>query len=148
MKIEPKIICVDFDGTCTTHPGEEFPKVGYDIGAAGVLRRLKNAGHKLILHTMRSNKKGISPATGKEEEGGIMEAIGWFWTNEIELWCVNKNPDQESWTSSPKPYAHLYIDDAAAGCPVIKDELSPRPYVDWEAMEDWLEENGYLPFKK
>lgn len=43
------IIAVDFDGTCVTH---EFPKVGRDIGAVPVLRKLVENGHKLILFTM------------------------------------------------------------------------------------------------
>jgi len=30
-------ICIDFDGTCVTH---EFPKVGKDIGAVPVLKKL------------------------------------------------------------------------------------------------------------
>ena len=33
-------ICVDFDGTCVTH---EFPKVGKDIGAVPVLKKLVDA---------------------------------------------------------------------------------------------------------
>ena len=43
-------IAVDFDGTCVTH---EYPKVGKDIGAAPVLKKLIKEGHQLILHTMR-----------------------------------------------------------------------------------------------
>ena len=44
-------ICIDFDGTCVSH---EFPEVGYDIGAAPVLKELVSNGHRLILFTMRS----------------------------------------------------------------------------------------------
>lgn len=47
-------IAVDFDGTCVTH---EYPKVGKDIGAVPVLKKLTNSGHQLILHTMRCNKE-------------------------------------------------------------------------------------------
>ena len=46
------IIAVDFDGTCVTH---EFPKVGKDIGAVPVLKKLIEKGHKIILYTMRSH---------------------------------------------------------------------------------------------
>ena len=45
-------ICIDFDGTCVTH---EFPKVGKDIGAVSVLKKIVEAGHKIILFTMRSD---------------------------------------------------------------------------------------------
>ena len=44
------VIAVDFDGTCVTHA---FPKIGEDIGAVPVLKRLVKAGHKIILYTMR-----------------------------------------------------------------------------------------------
>ena len=47
-------IAIDFDGTCTTH---EFPKIGKDIGAVRVLKRLINNGHNLILFTMRSDRR-------------------------------------------------------------------------------------------
>ena len=45
-------ICIDFDGTCVTH---DFPKVGKDIGAIPVLKKLIENGHNLILFTMRSD---------------------------------------------------------------------------------------------
>lgn len=45
-------ICIDFDGTCVMH---EFPEVGQDIGAVPVLKKLVEAGHNLILFTMRSD---------------------------------------------------------------------------------------------
>ena len=117
------IIAVDFDGTCTTH---EYPLVGRDIGAEPVLRKLVAAGHQLILWTMRS---------GKELE----EAVGWFQEREIPLFGVNGNPTQKSWTSSAKPYAQLYIDDAALGCPLCKPQFPGEShYVDWETVEQML----------
>ena len=52
---------------------------------------------------------------------------------------VNENPTQHTWTESPKPYAHMYIDDAAFGCPLIfNDEISPRGYVNWQIVESTL----------
>ena len=52
MEVQRKsiVICVDFDGTCTTH---DYPHIGKDIGAIQVLRDLVENGHKLILFTMR-----------------------------------------------------------------------------------------------
>ena len=47
-------IAVDFDGTCVTH---DYPRIGKEIGATKVLKRLVEAGHKLILNTMRSGKE-------------------------------------------------------------------------------------------
>lgn len=122
------IIAIDFDGTCVTH---EYPKIGKDIGAVDTLRALVAKGHKLMLWTMRCNKE-------------LEEAMEWFDQNEISLWSVNENPTQ-NWTTSPKQYAHLYIDDTALGCPLKYDPwLSKRPYVDWEQVNKYLTSNGII----
>ena len=47
---------------------------------------------------------------------------------------VNKNATQEGWSASPKAYAHVYVDDAALGCPLIHPSSGERPYVDWETV--------------
>jgi hypothetical protein len=126
-------IAIDFDGTCVTH---DFPKVGKDIGAVPVLKRLTEAGHELILFTMRSAKAGISPVTGEQEEGGLEDAIKWFQDHDIPLYGIQRNPTQDSWTTSPKCYAQLYIDDAALGCPLINNpRIHKRPFVDWQEVE-------------
>lgn len=134
-------IAVDFDGTCVSH---EYPEVGKDIGAAPVLKELVEQGHSLILYTMRSFARGISPVTGKEEDGGLIDAIQWFTENEIPLYSVQKDLGQEAWTSSPKCYAHLYIDDAALGIPLIYPGGKTRPYVDWKKVRELLVEKEYL----
>lgn len=122
-------IAVDFDGTCVTH---EYPAVGKDIGAARVLKRLVDNGHELILFTMRSG-------------AGVDDAVQWFKDNDIPLFGIQKNPEQHLWTSSPKAYAQLYIDDAALGCPLVMDlEFSEKPFVDWARVEFILEETGFL----
>ena len=120
------IICVDFDGTVVTH---EYPKIGRDIGAIPILKKIAKK-HKLILWTMRSDKS-------------LTDAVNWFNDNDIKLWGVNSNPNQCSWTSSPKAYAELYIDDAALGCPLIYNEPE-RPYVDWIKVEEILIDKGIL----
>jgi hypothetical protein len=112
-------ICVDFDGTCVTH---EFPEIGEDIGAAPVLKKIQEANHNIILFTMRSNS---------EERNCLDEACQWFDKNGIDLFGINTNPTQYKWTSSPKAYGHLYIDDAALGVPLIYPMNKKRPYVDW-----------------
>ncbi len=127
-------IAIDFDGTCVAH---EYPKVGRDIGAIPVLRKLVDAGHQLILYTMRSDKQGISPVTEKLEDGVLQDAINWFNDNNIKLYSIQKDLGQENWTSSNKCYAHLYIDDAALGAPLIYN-TDERPYVDWSAIQTLL----------
>lgn len=131
------IIAVDFDGTCVTH---EFPKIGRDIGAVPVLRKLVDNGHKLILFTMRSNvvnPESENPDIHLESGNYLDDAINWFKDNGIRLWGIQTNPTQSSWTSSPKAYAQLYIDDAALGCPLIQVG-NERPFVDWDAVEKLL----------
>lgn len=132
-------ICVDFDGTCTTH---DFPSIGKDIGAVPVLKRLTDEGHKLILFTMRSDM--IDKKTG-EQKFTLSPAVQWFKDNGIPLYGIQKNPTQWSWTESPKAYGQLYIDDAALGCPLLFDaNISDRPYVDWKSVEEILEIQGLL----
>ena len=117
------IICVDFDGTCVTH---EYPNIGKEIGATEVLKQLTDMGHNIILFTMRSDKE-------------LQDSVNWFEERNIPLFGINENPEQHTWTQSPKPYAHLYIDDAALGCPIKYDPtLSDRVFVNWEIIKNLL----------
>ena len=120
------IFAIDFDGTCVTH---EYPEVGRDIGAAPVLKQFVKDGHQLVLFTMRSGKE-------------LQDAVDWFQKNEIPLYGVNTNPTQKEWTESPKAYAHVYIDDAAWGCPLVfpPSLMNERPYVDWRVIQQQYEE--------
>lgn len=117
------IICVDFDGTCVTH---EYPIVGKEIGSVSVLKKIIKKGHKIILFTMRSGKY-------------LDDAVNWFREKEIDLYGINQNPTQKSWTSSPKAFAQLYIDDAALGCPLkVDNNLSMWSFADWDEIENIL----------
>lgn len=144
-KIIPITICIDFDGTCVTH---EFPLIGRDIGAISVLKKLVDAGHKLVLFTMRSDITDIkNKKTGEDEPGGtyLTDAVNWFNDNGIVLYGVNVNPTQKRWTKSPKAYGQLYIDDAALGCPLLYNEdISQKPFVDWVLVEIYLKESGLI----
>lgn len=136
-------ICIDFDGTCVTH---EFPRIGEDIGAVPVLKELVEAGHKLILFTMRSDRKTKKKVDGETitvEENFLTDAVNWFAENGIALYGVQKNPKQRFWTSSPKAYGHLYIDDANLGCPLLVPKEG-RPYVNWEEIRNILVERALL----
>lgn len=75
---------------------------------------------------------------------GLQDAIDWFKKHDIPLFGVNENPTQKDWTSSPKPYAHIYIDDAALGVPLKHDFLSERPYVDWDIVRYYLHVKNVL----
>lgn len=135
MPHDPKslVIGLDFDGTCVTH---EFPKIGKDIGAVPVLKELVAAGHKLILWTMRSDgREQLNARNGQplENPNPLTDAVEWFAINEIPLYGIQRNPTQDTWTSSPKAYCNIYIDDAALGAPLIIPKEG-KPYIDWQAV--------------
>lgn len=124
------IFAVDTDGTTHDH---RYPDLGREVpDAARVLKRLVKAGHELILFTMRS--------------GVFLDPIVAWYLNEhqIPLLGVNENPDQHTWTESPKVYAHRYIGDDALGCPLMQLAWMRRPCVDWVAVEKLLEAQGFL----
>ncbi len=126
MGSNPKVIAVDFDGTCVSH---EYPKMGKDIGAVPILKKLIQNGCKLILFTMRTNSE-------------LRAAVKWFRDNGIELWGINENPTQKHWSGSRKVYANLYIDDLGLGIPLTYD--GDRPYVDWLEVEKLLKSGGVI----
>jgi hypothetical protein len=140
------VIAIDFDGTCVTH---EFPKIGKDIGAVPVLKKLVKNGHKLILFTMRANRENKNPTndlTILDVTGPFLDsAVNWFKENEIPLYGIQENPTQKNWTTSPKCYAELYIDDAALGCPLKENRLwSGKLFADWTKIEIMLKEMNLI----
>lgn len=134
---ESIVIGLDFDGTVLTH---EYPKLGQDIGAIPVLKKLVENKHRLILNTMRSGRQ-------------LNEAINWFKVNGIELYAVGYNPTQARWTTSNKCHADLFIDDCSLGAPltIMKtknddgEEVSySRPFINWVVVEDYLTNMGLI----
>ncbi len=125
------IVAVDFDGTIAEH---EFPDIGEPVpGAFEWMKKWQAAGAKLVLWTMRSDGR---TADGSKENGPVLtDAVEFCRRNGVEFWAVNGNPEQKSWTQSPKVYAHLYVDDAAVGCPLRESrKMGNRPMVDWSAV--------------
>ncbi len=113
-------IAVDFDGTICDHT---YPTIGNDVpGAFHWLSIFQKHGVKLILWTMRDGKE-------------LQDAVDHCAMRGISFFAVNSNPDQYIWTSSPKVYANIYIDDAAFGCPLIENIFgNERPMVDWSKV--------------
>ncbi len=126
------IIAIDFDGTLVEH---KYPLIGPDVPLAfDTLKRLMNCGHKLILYTMRSGKELDDAVKHCEKRG-------------VKFWGINNNPTQlECFTASPKVYAHMYIDDAALGCPLTTQVPVGRQSVNWSEVVDRLCENATLFF--
>ncbi len=113
-------IAIDFDGTIAEH---EFPEIGKPVpGAFEWMKRFQDFGAKLILWTMRSDGQQSGPV--------LTQAVEFCRQHGIEFEHINENP--QDWTTSPKAYAHIYVDDAACGCPLRGNpKLGSRPFVDW-----------------
>jgi len=114
------IIGVDFDGTIVEHM---YPALGPPVpGAIEKMLLWQEQGHQLILWTMR--------------HGFELElAVSYLTAHGIKLYGVNENPHQKSWTQSPKAHCHVYIDDAAYGCPLMDANHTQRPMVDWGKID-------------
>jgi len=127
--LEKLIVCVDFDGTIVDHA---YPLIGEPVpGAIPWLKKLQNHGAKIILWTMRSDH----PKVGNV----LSQAVEYLNGNGIDLYAINSNPSQSSWTNSPKAFAHIYIDDAAIGCPLIELPAFKRRCVDWTLVGEMLQ---------
>lgn len=121
-------ICVDFDGTIVDH---RYPDIGAPVpGAIDWMKRLQQSGAQLILYTMRSDEPGRMLLT---------DAVNYLYSEGVYLYGINRNPDQDAWTSSPKAYGEIYIDDAAFGCPLIFPRSFYRPCVDWKKVGPGVE---------
>ena len=115
-------IAVDFDGTIVDH---RFPEIGPFIpGAIEYLKKFKENGATLILWTMRSD--------GGDHGNVLTEAVKTCEEKGIVFDHVNQHA--QPWTTSPKVYAHIYIDDSAFGCPLKKYDFGWRPCVDWSIV--------------
>ena len=119
-------IAIDFDGTIVDH---RYPDIGAEVpGAVRWMKEWAAAGAKLLLWTMRSD--GRSDGTGPV----LADAVAFCRERGVEFSGVNANPTQ-TWSTSPKAYAHVYVDDAAFGCPLrTNPRAGGRPFVDWDVV--------------
>jgi hypothetical protein len=121
-------ICIDFDGTIVDH---RYPEIGAPVpGAIKWLKKLQNSGARLILYTMRSDLP---------DRALLSDAVHYLHAEGIVLFGINRNPEQDAWTTSPKAYGELYIDDAAFGCPLTFPKGFARPCVDWKKVGPQVE---------
>lgn len=113
------IAAIDFDGTVVMH---EYPEIGAPVpGALAAMKEFQDAGGWIILWTMRSGET-------------LADAVKYLESNGIVLRGINENPQQRTWTGSPKAYAHVYVDDAALGCP-LKERMNGKcPHADWSVI--------------
>ena len=68
----------------------------------------------------------------------LSDAVKWLKQKGIELYGINENPDQCTWTSSPKVHCDIFVDDRSLGCPLTNFE--GHTVVDWGAIEQMLKQ--------
>ncbi len=96
------LIAVDFDGTIVVN---KYPKIGKpQLFAFETLQKLQNAGHRLILWTVRSGKP-------------LDEAVEFCKSKGITFYAVNTTYPEESYSPkvSRKIVADIFIDDRNIG---------------------------------
>jgi hypothetical protein len=113
-------VAVDFDGTIVDH---QYPRIGPLVPESiEWLQKWQSHGIQLILWTMRSGEK-------------LAEAVQFCEDHGIFFDSVNKGIGDREWTDSPKAYAHIYVDDAAFGCPLRpSSQAKINPQVDWDIV--------------
>lgn len=113
-------LAIDFDGTIVEHA---YPAIGAEVpGAVLWINRFKKVKAQITLWTMRSGPE-------------LAMAVTWMKERGIAPDYANYQPEDRTWTASPKVFAHCYIDDAAFGCPVITPiEPGRRKYADWSII--------------
>ena len=125
------IIAVDFDGTCCVH---NYQEIGEENAyAIQTMQSLIENGHKIFLWTMRGHAKDIIDDAGDEsiqtvdtQRDTLQEALDWLKERGI---YIKGNISPAQFSTSPKQYAAIYIDDAALGCPLTK--FKGHTVVDW-----------------
>lgn len=116
------LIACDFDGTVVEH---QYPDIGLPVpGALETLREAQELGARIMLWTMRDGSE-------------LDAAVAYMTAGGIKLFGINRNPETD-WTTSPKCYANVYIDDAAIGCPLQPSMRTDRPCADWAVIRRML----------
>ena len=113
------VIALDVDSIIVTHA---YPAMGDDLGAIPWLVKALQAHPTILimLCTMRDGDNLLLAKTWLEERG-------------VPVWAMIRHPNQAHWTSSPKPYAHYYVDDRGIGVP-----LRPDRCIDWDSFGPML----------
>ena len=115
------IIAVDFDGTCCVH---NYPEIGEENPyAIQTMKSLIENGYKIFLWTMRGHTKDVIDDAQRDT---LQEALDWLKERGI---YIKGNISPAQFSTSPKQYAAIYIDDASLGCPLTK--FKGHTVVDW-----------------
>lgn len=114
------IVAVDFDETIVRPVDHNNPSSWVEVeGAFKWMKQLQEAGLKLILWTVRTNRP--------DGKNMLEQAVHYCKERGVEFYAVNKIPTRPEDWRSPKIKACIFIDDRAVGCPLLPDGV-----VDWE----------------
>jgi hypothetical protein len=128
------IIYLDFDGTVVEH---QYPLVGrVNPGSFMVIEKLANAGHDIILNTMRSNFEDNSL------EMSIEFMNNYPYSNfVVKSWRSNKLLPSK-WERPSTKMTRIFIDDIADNIP-MRDGFHEGSYmVNWAELDRIFEETG------
>lgn len=138
-------IYLDFDGTVVEH---EYPRMGRcNFGCIEVIKKLQNAGHRIILNTYRveCNDNTLREALKllneqsfhlvKDKNSGIELAPI------TEVTPVKHYPDSWNMERYMKTGV-IYIDDCAADIPLKKACMTNGMMVDWDELDKQFIEYG------
>jgi hypothetical protein len=121
-------ILLDFDGTVVRH---KYPHIGeYNEGCREVLQRLHDAGHHIVLNTMRIH--------GKYEN--FLAAMKYMKENDLVVHeASNSKKTPKAW-DVPRSIETgvLFIDDGAVDTPMNGF------MVDWKKIEEELSAHGII----
>ncbi len=131
-------IYLDFDGTVVEHA---YPEIGaLNPRSFALIRKLQNAGHRIILNTYRADLADGSLQAAQDFLNDI--------NNELlpitECTELKIQPPAWNWKKTIEE-GILYIDDVCDGTPMIPNIALPfGMMVDWKTLEEWFTEQGII----
>ena len=131
-------IYLDFDGTVVEHA---YPEIGaLNPRSFSVIRKLQNAGHRIILNTYRADLADGSLQAAQDFLNDI--------NNELlpitECTELKIQPPAWNWEKTLEE-GILYIDDVCDGTPMIPNIALPfGMMVDWKTLEEWFIDQGII----
>ena len=131
-------IYLDFDGTVVEHT---YPEIGaLNPRSFAVIRKLQNAGHRIILNTYRADLA----------DGSLQAALDFLNDINNELLPIKEctelkiQPPAWNWKKTLEE-GILYIDDVCDGTPMIRNIALPfGMMVDWKTLDEWFTDQGII----
>ena len=129
-------IYLDFDGTVVEH---DYPQIGsLNPNSLEVIKKLQDAGHNIILNTMRV----------EFDDGSMQEALDFINLNKSVTGIKIQHQTEQKiypprWNLD-KIENDVFIDDIAPNIPLIKAPVVGGFMVDWVEIEKQLRQKGIL----